>query len=273
MFQFRTFYAAPVEHPVILLSKETDSTDKTRKPLHSGCAALEGLVISLGGDVHLEDAPLITNFKEKIRIIELGMTDGGLLAVEENHPDKTFLLWGTSAEDFDKLQEHILAANPDIPDSIIERDYLRALNKSFICEHGELDESDLRKISQTRSVLNIARARVAGKEIPLPGDIVEGAYYNGKHPFHYGIIDSRDYMTEEGRLTICAGGSPYIVPSTASLSISGGPFFSVEPRHLTYIGKEERLFWTFGHDGACANGGVYFPVTVNCWTLLPEAGI
>ena len=48
-------------------------------------------------------------------------------------------------------------------------------------------------------------------------------------------------------------------------STSGGSFSHHEMNGFTYIGKTTNTFWTFGHNGACANGGVYFTATVNLW--------
>lgn len=272
MYQFNTIYSAPVSHPVIVLSAGNNTDKSLRKPLHSGVNALEGLVITFGGEVHFDKPVTIKQYKEDKTITALGMTEAGLLALAADNPDKEFLLWGITAEGADALQTAILNSRPDIPDdNILERDYLRALNKQFICEHGELDEGDLLKISKARNIM--ALSRMSKKPVPMPGDSVEGTYYSGKFPFRYGIIDSRNYMLEDGMLTFCAAGSPYIIPDSGDLSISGGPFFRVEPKHLTFAGQEERLFWTFGHDGACAHGGIHFPVLVNRWTLSPDADI
>lgn len=272
MYQFRSLRPNPVPNPVITLNVNHDANPSLRKPLHSGTSALEGLVISLGGEVHLDKPVTVKRYKEDTDITALGMTDAGLLAIAADNPDKEFLLWGLSAEGTDALQAAILNSRPDIPnENILERDYLRALNKQFICEHGELNESDLLKISKARNIMTLSR--MSKKPIPMPGDSVEGAYYSGKFPFRFGIIDSRNYMLEDGMLTFCAAGSPYIIPDSGDLSISGGPFFRVEPKHLTFAGQEEKIFWTFGHDGACAHGGIHFPVLVNRWKLSPDADI
>lgn len=272
MYTFRTYNATPTPNPFILLSSGEKKGTPSRKPMHSGRYALEGLIISLGGEVTLHDAPLVMHFHKKVRIKELSMTDVGLLAHAAHAPATEFLLWGLDADDADRLQEHILNSGIDIPEEcILERDYLRAINKSFIREHGELDNSDFLKISKARNVM--ALARLMRKPVPLPGDTVRGAYYGGEHPFNAGMVDSMYYMDEGDRMTICASPSAHITPDTGTLSISGGPFFGVHAAHMTFAGTHERLFWTFGHAGMTRNGGVYFPITVNKWDLSQEADI
>ena len=154
MYQFNTIYSAPVSHPVIVLSAGNNADKTLRKPLHSGVNALEGLVITFGGEIHFDKPVTIKRYKEDMAITALGMTEAGLLAITADNPDKEFLLWGITAEDADALQAAILGSCTDIPDdNILERDYLRALNKQFICEHGELDEVDLLKISKARNIM------------------------------------------------------------------------------------------------------------------------
>ena len=97
MYQFRTLRPNPVPNPVITLNVNHDADPSLRKPLHSGISALEGLVISLGGEVRLDKPVTVKRYKEDTAITALGMTDAGLLAIAADNPDKEFLLWGLSA--------------------------------------------------------------------------------------------------------------------------------------------------------------------------------
>ena len=53
-------------------------------------------------------------------------------------------------------------------------------------------------------------------------------------------------------------------------SVSGGSFHEVEPSKLEYIGQAKRTIWTWGHAGACGNGGLYVKVTVNNYKLVTD---
>lgn len=58
--------------------------------------------------------------------------------------------------------------------------------------------------------------------------------------------------------------------STCNSSVSGGAFHEVSLDKLKYIGKTKRTIWTWGHAGACANGGLYIEVTVNNYKLITD---
>lgn len=168
----------------------------------------------------------------------------------------------------------------DLDKEELRRQYLlRRANIQFINEHGDLEEEDFRKMDTMRQLIENARVFPDGERRPLVGDTVQGAYYQGRHPFENGLLDTPYPWQEDGDLVLCA--HPYVPfcttsksrPEGYSLSTSGGPFFHIKAEHLEYDGKEERLFTVWGHDGACANGTLRFPVTVNRWRLSPEAGI
>lgn len=58
--------------------------------------------------------------------------------------------------------------------------------------------------------------------------------------------------------------------SSKNSLVSGGSFHKVDPSKLEYIGKSKRVIWTWGHAGACANGGLYIEVTVNNYKLITD---
>lgn len=157
--------------------------------------------------------------------------------------------------------------NPD-PEKV-EFEYLQVANASFIMEHGELDESDYEKIFAAQSLMAMLRSTPGAHEKIYNGDTLQGAYYNGAKPFSNGVIIPRPMWAEEGdrRIHFCA--EPYVpyMLKDGRIDTSGGPFFCAEREHFTFVGEEERLFWCFGHDGACANGGIHFPCRSNRWQL------
>lgn len=93
------------------------------------------------------------------------------------------------------------------------------------------------------------------------GDVVQYTNEYGEY-FPHAMITNIYDNTE-----ICENGNMYtnIHEGEFCHSTSGGSFSHHEMKGFTYIGKTTRTFWTFGHNGACANGGVYFTATVNLW--------
>lgn len=178
------------------------------------------------------------------------------------------LIFSMTPEESKALNAAVLNRyNPD-PEKV-EFEYLQVTNASFIMEHGELDESDYEKIFAAQSLMALLRSTPDAHKKIFNGDTVQGAYYDGAHPFTDGVIIPKPMWAEEGdrRIHFCA--QPYIpyLLKDGRLDTSGGPFFCAEREHFTFIGEEERLFWCFGHDGACANGGIHFPCRSNRWQL------
>lgn len=168
--------------------------------------------------------------------------------------------------------------NFDNPDPELETDKaalerrlrLRGCNLRFIRAHGDLNASDIMMTEKYRMAIERLHDQAGTCPSPLPGDIVEGAYYGGKHPFSKGIIGSNKGWNKP--LSVCA--IPYVpfiyledgVPSIR-LSISGGPFFSFEATDLELVGPDEQVFCNFGHNGPCADGAVDFHARVNRWRV------
>ena len=183
----------------------------------------------------------------------------------------------TDEEDFRKVWSYILDeyCTPDYDiasdsSALTERLALRELNLSFISQHGDLEPGDMRMIRAYKKAVESAREAVKGNPVPLPGDTVEGVYY-GIHTFGHGVIDSHRGFAKP--LSICA--SPYVPfiglcgndGDEVSLSVSGGPFFSINSDDLEYLGEDEREFCDFGHCGPCAGGAVHFVAKVNRWKV------
>ena len=160
---------------------------------------------------------------------------------------------------------------PDDPEGTLAgRFALRSINQRFILAHGDLSAKDFAKMDSVRRAIEAARK---GKRVPLPGDTVEGAYYDGKHLFRKGMLDTPYPWYDPDEVSLCAGPySPFVCltegrPEGYSFSMSGGPFFKVKASDLEYLGKDTREFTVWGHEGPCADGCVCFTAEVNRWKL------
>ena len=148
-----------------------------------------------------------------------------------------------------------------------DRVFTRERNIGFISLYGDIDQRDWDIIKTCHEILAAERMEHSG--IPLPGDIVEGAYYNGSYPFKNGVIESTEGFKQP--LSVCA--EPYVPFISLSsrdkinVSTSGGPFFGFLNEDLEYVGEDERLFCDWGHCGPCANGAIDFKAKVNRWRI------
>ena len=147
---------------------------------------------------------------------------------------------------------------------------LRRLNRNFIHTHGDLSEEDFGKMEYVRKVIETART---GEPAPLPGDTVEGTYYEGKRPFMKGMLDTPYRWYGPDEMNLCAGPySPFVSltkqrPEGYAFSMSGGPFFKIRTSDLEYLGKDRRVFTVWGYNGPCADGSIVFEAEVNRWKL------
>lgn len=133
---------------------------------------------------------------------------------------------------------------------------LKKENYHFDYEHG-ITESDVMKVNKIIDAIENSRST----ERIQVGDVVQYTNEYGEY-FPHAMITNIYDNTE-----ICENGNMYtnIHEGEFCHSTSGGSFSHYEMKGFTYIGKTTRTFWTFGHNGACANGGVYFTATVNLW--------
>lgn len=160
-----------------------------------------------------------------------------------------------TAKDEQLLQEHL---------------QLRERNMEFIALHGDLRESDFEMIRATQEAVKKAHEAISENPVPLPGDIIEGAYYDGKFPFKNGVLESIPGFKKP--LNVCAQPyTPFIYLRDETpgyyIHTSGGPFFSFSPEDLELVGKDTREVCDWGHNGPCASGTVHFPVEVNRWRI------
>lgn len=133
---------------------------------------------------------------------------------------------------------------------------LKKENYHFDYEHG-ITESDVMKVNKIIDAIENSRST---ERIQVE-DVVQYTNEYGEY-FPHAMITNIYDNTE-----ICENGNMYtnIHEGEFCHSTSGGSFSHHEMKGFTYIGKTTRTFWTFGHNGACANGGVYFTATVNLW--------
>jgi len=245
-----------------------------------GVTYLKAVLEVLGKPVELPDNAPRLCIKEKdtyrlrpIRNIADAFWGFDVVFADTGKSDKVYT-FNMHGKEVSMLTEFILGMyNPDL--QRIEYEYLKIINASFIMEHGDLNEKDFEKIFNAQKLMATLRLGANAHRVMFPGDTLQGAYYNGKHPFTNGVILSKPtWATEEDRrIHFCA--EPYIpyITESGKLDTSGGPFFSIEQEHFSFIGEEERLFWCFGHDGACGNGGIHFPCRSNRWALDDKPGI
>ena len=133
---------------------------------------------------------------------------------------------------------------------------LKKENYRFDNVHG-ITEADVTKVNKI--ITMIEKLRLTGRV--QVGDVVQYTNEYGDY-FQHALIDD---INDDA--VICENGSMYIDIHEGEFyhSTSGGIFSLHNINDFTYIGKTTRTFWTFGHNGMCANGGIYFTATVNLW--------
>lgn len=150
------------------------------------------------------------------------------------------------------------------------------MNASYHQEHG-FTEGDHNIIQNHLRVLAAHRAN--NPDTPLPGDIVivRGTEENYKKviPVYEGArIDSYKPRWDQDPVcaSICLQASVHIglheddPEEPYSLSISGGYWIGPKLTELKDTGKYRGAsFWTWGHVGACGNGGIYYSAPVKVW--------
>ena len=139
---------------------------------------------------------------------------------------------------------------------------LRNNNIGYALGKDGITEADLRLVNDIIDKIEQTRTRK-----PQPLDVVEytdsfGCYYPNA------IIDGDTYRN--GSTALCECGSSYVSVSddgTLCKSISGGAFPLIDKDKLRYIGKKEKIFWTFSTLGAGARHALYFKAEVSCFEL------
>lgn len=96
---------------------------------------------------------------------------------------------------------------------------------------------------------------------PHPGDVVDFGENDREYPFNttrYGRIESLDYLGT-GKVHVCCNQGSVFLMDSGNVSISGGPFTTIDPAQLepTFNLKTVR-FWNWGDHAPGANQGVEY---------------
>lgn len=146
----------------------------------------------------------------------------------------------------------------------IWREKVIARNGEFIIRYGYLRSSDFETAENLAALIEFDREM---ENTPQVGDLVRGAYYDGRYPYKFGIVTNVDGDT----ITVCAHPyTPfvYVIEGKISLSVSGGPFFAHNVTEFEHVADNvENNFCFFGSEGACAGGSVVFPAAVRSWKI------
>ena len=139
------------------------------------------------------------------------------------------------------------------------------MNGVFAMEHG-LTEGDYKKAER---LIELIAANHAAVKTPQVGDLVEGAYYDGHHPYRYGIIEK---VYDDGTVEVCYEPMiPFVYFNDMlelGISVSGGPFGKHLMSELELVSDEDkRTFCDWGHCGACGHGVINFKAPVRRWKI------
>lgn len=133
-------------------------------------------------------------------------------------------------------------------------------------QYGKKDLIDEKTFNKIREIKETIKNTKGIK----PGDVVEMTDECGTY-FEAATIESID---ECGIAHVClTGGSVHVSAGVTEqekyycLSISGGPWKHIDTNFLRFSDIADTQAWTWGKNGACANGGVYFNMPVNKYTL------
>lgn len=136
---------------------------------------------------------------------------------------------------------------------------LTEINRRFTNTHLKIYQSDVDMVNKFIELIENTRSAAT----PQPGDIVEYTNIYGEYFPHAHIETNND-----GYIHLCERASTYISKSDDEkiiCSSSGGTWNHIEVEKFEYIGMTERSFWSFGHCGACRDGGIDFYAPVNVW--------
>lgn len=146
-----------------------------------------------------------------------------------------------------------------------DREEFMKLNFAYDAQHG-ITEGDIAKAIELTSMIELNHKI---RRTPQVGDLVEGAYYDGKYPYRFGLIEK---VHDDGTVSICY--QPYVpfvyfdTMLDLHLSVSGGPFGHHKLSELELVEEEDRrTFCDWGMSGACANGAIHFKAPVRRWRI------
>ena len=139
------------------------------------------------------------------------------------------------------------------------------INLRYDNSHG-LTDADYNKAMSRIELITAGHKAV---KTPQVGDLVEGGYWDGHHPYKYGLIEK---VNTDGTVYICYEPMiPFVYFNDMlelRLSVSGGPFGTHRMEELQLVSDEdERYFCDWGTWGACANGAINFKAPVRRWKI------
>jgi hypothetical protein len=138
---------------------------------------------------------------------------------------------------------------------------LRPLNVVFDSEH-RLEQSDVDIVNKRIKLIESMRGA-----LPCPGDMIEYTNEYGEYVKNAQIW-SYDAATEQVSFYAYPH-VPYVFLANGGTGVSfdsGGAMETVvEAAALTYVGKRDKVFKTFGHCGVTGHGAVCFQAQVNVW--------
>lgn len=138
---------------------------------------------------------------------------------------------------------------------------LRSLNTAYDTLYG-ITSGETEKVNGI-----IRRMEKAGRFPPVPqeGDLLEYFPQNGDY-FPQAHIET----IRKGQATVClASHAPFCHTKNRKVcySTEGGPWTRVPSAGMTPAGLATRCFQTWGRNGRCRNGEVYFHTVVRSWTF------
>lgn len=147
----------------------------------------------------------------------------------------------------------------------MDRKEFERINVRYSNAHG-LYDLDYKK---AMSRVELIAANHEAVKTPQVGDIVEGAYYDGTHPYEWGLIEK---VYDDGTCSICYEPMiPFVFFNDMlelRLSVSGGPFGTHRLDDMELVSDNaERLFCDWGSVGPCANGAINFNAPVRRWKI------
>ena len=175
----------------------------------------------------------------------------------------------TRNEQLDKLAEQNgvqpYLLSDDLQDCNLQdvQDFLQESNNyGFMQEHG-LCKQDIDRYIEIKTLFNQTKSATA---VPSCYDNIVVYAQDGKNIFfNHAMLEPCNYNNTGW--DYCERASAHFI-DIGTASVSGGSFHEVNPNDLEYIGQTTRTIWTWGHCGACAQGGIYITVVVNNYKLV-----
>lgn len=138
---------------------------------------------------------------------------------------------------------------------------LRRLNTAYDTRYG-ISAREMEKVNGIIRCMEKARRLSL---VPQEGDLVEYFPQNGDY-FPQAHIET----VRKGRAAVClASHAPFCHTRNDRVrySTEGGPWTRVQSAGMTPAGLATRCFQTWGRNGRCRDGEVYFHTVVRAWTF------